>query len=58
MEHERPSEMDMAGLDEQKLSEMKIGEDQSALIREQHQAFLLKITLIKKLRESNMNGEI
>jgi hypothetical protein len=53
MENEKPSEMALAGSDERGTGMMKIGEDQSALIREQHQAFLLKITLIEKLRENN-----
>jgi hypothetical protein len=53
MENEKPSEMDAAGLDKETTGMVKIGEDQSALIREQHQAFLLKITLIEKLRESD-----
>jgi hypothetical protein len=58
MEDENPFEMNSAGLDEQEIGVMKIPEDQSALIREQHQAFLLKISLIKRLRESNSRGKI
>ena len=57
MEDEDPSDMNMAGLGERQTGMIIIKEDQSALIREQHQAFLLKITLIEKLRESNANGE-
>jgi hypothetical protein len=58
MEHEKPSDVNLSGLDEQETGIMKIGEDQSALIREQHQAFLLKITLIEKLRKSDTPAEI